>query len=153
MIANPGITILAMAVFFVLGACAHHPTTRTAPSRPPGILSLQKVFSKSQPRPPVAAAVHWAGTIRLVNKAENFVLVESATSSAVIPGEKYLSIHNRLETGTVLMTSLKSHPFVIADIVAGNPAMGDRIYSPRLDSSEQPPYQVQPARPTRRLEN
>jgi len=75
--------------------------------------------------------VDWAGTIRMVNVAENFALVESHTSTPVVPGEKYLSVQNGRETGALLVTALKAHPFLIADVVDGSPAAGDKIYIPR----------------------
>jgi len=74
----------------------------------------------------------------MVNTAENFVLIESESATPVVPGEKYLSVQNGRESGTLLMTSLKAHPFLIADIVAGNPSTGDKIYIPRPALSEPP---------------
>lgn len=82
--------------------------------------------------------VNWAGTIQLVNTAENFVLIESVSATPVIPGEKYLSVQNGRESGTLRMTSLKAHPFLIADIVSGNPSTGDKIYIPRPTWSPPP---------------
>jgi hypothetical protein len=75
--------------------------------------------------------VQWAGEIRMVNIAENFVLLESNSSVSAIPGEKYLSIRDSQETGSVRMTSLRNPPFLIADIVSGDPSPGDKIHLPR----------------------
>ena len=82
--------------------------------------------------------VDWAGTIRMVNTAENFVLIESESASPVIPGERYLSVQDGRETGTLLMTALKAHPFLIADIVSGQPSTGDKIYIPRPGWTQPP---------------
>ena len=67
----------------------------------------------------------------MVNIAENFVLLESNSSVSAIPGEKYLAIRDSQETGAVRMTSLRNPPFLIADIVSGDPSPGDKIHLPR----------------------
>ena len=67
----------------------------------------------------------------MVNIAENFVLLESNSSVSAIPGEKYLTIRDSQETGTVRMTSLRNPPFLIADSVSGDPSPGDKIHLPR----------------------
>ena len=130
--------ILAAALVFLLGACTHPSGSR--PSAPPTswLSGLGKFLPKKKPRPPAATPVNWAGTIRMVNTAEKFVLIESESATPVVPGEKYLSVQNGRESGTLLMTSLKAHPFLIADIVAGNPSTGDKIYIPRPAWAESP---------------
>lgn len=129
---------LAAAVVFSLGACTH--PSGNKPLAPPTswLGGLGKFLPKKKPRPPAATPVNWAGTIQLVNTAENFVLIESESAAPVIPGEKYLSVQNGRESGTLRMTSLKAHPFLIADIVSGNPSTGDKIYIPRPAWSEPP---------------
>jgi len=131
-------SLLAAAVVFSLGACTH--PSGNKPLAPPTswLGGLGKFLPKKKPRPPAATPVNWAGTIQLVNTAENFVLIESESAAPVIPGEKYLSVQNGRESGTLRMTSLKAHPFLIADIVSGNPSTGDKIYIPRPAWSEPP---------------
>lgn len=107
-----------------------------APSeKKPLIAGIGSFFSQLLPRKsppaPVASPVNWAGEIRMVNIAENFVLVESNSPVATIPGEKYLVIQNGIETGAVRMSSLRNPPFLIADIVSGDPSPGDKIYLPQ----------------------
>jgi hypothetical protein len=128
--------ILAAVLVFLLGACTHSSGARPSAPRTSWLGGLGKFLPPKKPRPPVATPVNWAGTIRMVNTAENFVLIESESATPVMPGEKYLSIQNGRESGTLLMTSLKAHPFFIADIVAGNPSTGDKIYIPRPAWSE-----------------
>ena len=130
--------LLAAAVLFSLGACTH--PSGNKPLAPPTswLGGLGKFLPKKKPRPPAATPVNWAGTIQLVNTAENFVLIESESATPVIPGEKYLSVQNGRESGTLLMTSLKAHPFLIADIVSGNPSTGDKIYIPRPTWTQSP---------------
>ena len=67
----------------------------------------------------------------MVNIAENFVLLESNSSVSAIPGEKYLTIRDSQETGAVRMTALRNPPFLIADILSGDPSPGDKIHLPR----------------------
>ena len=85
---------------------------------------------KKIPPPPSATPIHWTGIIRLVNEDDRFVLIESQSSSGVTPGEKYLSIRDTKETGVLRMTALKNSPFLIADILSGDPLAGDRVYLP-----------------------
>ena len=87
-------------------------------------------FSKKAPPHPSATPIHWTGVIRLVNEEERFVLIQSQSSSAVTPGEKYLCIRDTTETGVLRMTALKNSPFLIADILSGDPLAGDRVYLP-----------------------
>ena len=79
----------------------------------------------------------WVGVIRMVNSEENFVLVESGAMSAAIPGETYLAVGKGMETASLKMSALKNPPFLIADILSGSPATGDKIYLPK--SSTPPP--------------
>ncbi len=123
--------ILTAALVFLLGACTHSSGARPPAPRASWLSGLGKFFPPKKPSPPAATPVNWAGTIRMVNTAENFVLIESESATPVVPGEKYLSVQNGRESGTLLMTSLKAQPFLIADIVAGNPSTGDKIYIPR----------------------
>ena len=87
-------------------------------------------FSTKTPPPPSATPIHWTGVIRLVNEEARFVLIQSQSSSAVTPGEKYLCIRDTTETGVLRMTALKNSPFLIADILSGDPLAGDRVYLP-----------------------
>ena len=130
--------IFVVAVFFSLAACAH-PSGKKPPASPTSWLGgFDKFLPKKKPSPPAAMPVNWAGTIQLVNTAENFVLIESVSATPVVPGEKYLSVQNGRESGTLRMTSLKAHPFLIVDIVSGNPSTGDKIYIPRPTWSPPP---------------
>lgn len=105
-----------------------------SPKKPPaaGPASFfSRLLPRKTPRPPAASPVNWAGEIRMVNIAENFVLVESNPAVATIPGEKYATVKLGRETGAVRMTGLRNHPFLIADIISGDPSPGDKIHLPR----------------------
>jgi hypothetical protein len=99
---------------------------------------------KKSPPPPAAAPVDWAGEIRMVNVAESFVLVESNSATSAVAGEKYTAIREGRETAVVRMTPLRNPPFLIADIVSGNPSPGDKIHLPRPTVPVPPPDSPKP---------
>lgn len=89
------------------------------------------IFNKKKPEAPVASAPLWIGTIKVVNAAEQYVLIDSNLTVSIPPGEILNSVGNDFESGTVRTTADRMHPFFIADIASGNPAVGDRVYSPK----------------------
>lgn len=139
---------IAVGLFFFLSACANRAGTKAPSSGVSWLGALAKILPAKKPKPPTAMPVDWAGTIRMVNTPENFVLIESESATAVIPGEKYLSVQDGRETGILLMTALKAHPFLIADIVSGHPSTGDKIYLPRPGWTQPPRVEPSPATAT-----
>ena len=131
--------LIVVGLVFLQGACANPSGTKPPSSGASWLGALGKILTPKKPKTPAAMPVDWAGTIRMVNTAENFVLIESESASPVIPGEKYLSVQDGRETGILLMTTLKAHPFLIADIVSGHPSTGDKIYIPRPGWTHAPP--------------
>lgn len=129
--------LFALALLYGLGGhgCAG---VGTPPKKPPSPhksffsvamhLPIPK-FAKKQ-SPPIATPVSWSGTIRMVNEPENFVLIEQAANTPEQPGGIYIAVGNGHEKGKLKMTSMKSFPYLIADIVAGDPEVGDKIYFP-----------------------
>jgi hypothetical protein len=123
-------------------AMTAHFVDGSAPSKKKPLLAdtwsfFSNLLPRKAPPTPTASPVQWAGEIRMVNIAENFVLVESITAVATVPGEKYLAVQNGRETGVVRMTSLRNPPFLIADIVSGDPSPGDKIHLPQPTVSAQ----------------
>lgn len=100
---------------------------------PPGMLQRwwQRVFPPRNPEAPAAVAPLWIGSIKVVHPSDGYVLIDSNVSMAIPPGEVLNSVGNDFETGTVRVTADRIHPFFIADIVSGNPRVGDRVYSPQ----------------------
>lgn len=134
---NPTCIALATALFVLCGCAGQK--EKKPPTPPMSLLrAFEKILPKKKPKPPAATPVDWAGTIRMVNRNENFALVEAQSATPCVVGEKYISVQNGSESGTLLITSLKAHPFFIADIVGGNPSDGDKIYLPRPAWSRQP---------------
>jgi hypothetical protein len=129
---------------------------------PNPLAAISKLLPKKKsPPPPAASPVDWAGEIRMVNVAESFVLVESSSAAAAVAGEKYTAIREGRETGVVRMTPLRNPPFLIADIVSGNPSPGDKIHLPRptvpppdsqkpiaTPQTTRPPAEADSAKPT-----
>ena len=137
-----------MVVTIALTSCASKkeasrnpaPSPATAPLKPSLLQNYLEKISTLFPKkhsPPTATPPQWIGVIRMVNSAENFVLVESSAISLAIPGETYLAVGKGVETASLKMTSLKNPPFLIADILSGSPSPGDKIYLPK--SASQPP--------------
>jgi hypothetical protein len=147
------LAIFVTIFVLLVGGCAHTPASKPPPPRKPFLDGLKKLFPKPKTPPPVATPVNWAGTIRLVNTADNFVLIEAESATALISSEYYLAVQNGSETGTLRMTSLKAPPFQIADITGGHPAVGDKIYIPRPNWSAPPTSQALPADGARSAEN
>lgn len=79
---------------------------------------------------PKAQPAHLIGTVKLVNKEEKFVLVDTLSASSVATGDNLLCIMDERQTASLKMTSLRNPPFLIADITDGTPAVGDRVYAP-----------------------
>ena len=137
---NNGPLFLVLFVSLTIAGCATFKKDVTSTEPKPEAVAVGKKapapwlswlkFSKKAPPPPSATPIHWTGVIRLVNEAERFVLIQSQSSSAVTPGEKYLCIRDTTETGVLRMTALKNSPFLIADILSGDPLAGDRVYLP-----------------------
>lgn len=122
---------IALALALLVPACATKKEPAEKPPKPPALSRLVSFLQpRKKPKPPEASPVNWTGEIRMVNAPGNFVLVESTSAAAAVPGEKYLAMRGSGETAVLRMTSLRNHPFLIADIISGEPATGDRIYRP-----------------------
>ncbi|MFZ4588787.1 MAG: hypothetical protein ACOYNG_07365 [Terrimicrobiaceae bacterium] len=117
------------------------PPPKEEPAKPAAKSPFAALFGIFKPRkknnPPAAEAVQWIGEIRMVNVAGNFVLIESTSPVAPVPGENYLAVNRGAETAALRMTTLRNHPFLIADILSGKPSPGDRIYLPNPTAKPQ----------------
>lgn len=125
------IRIATVMTLLALSACTGQREERAPAASVSWLGSLGKFLPKKKPAPPVATPVNWGGTIRMVNKNENFALVEAESATPCVVGEKYICVRNGRESGTLVITSLRAHPFLIADILGGDPCDGDKIYLPR----------------------
>lgn len=89
----------------------------------------EKIFPRKK-EIPKAQPAHLVGTVKLVNKEEKFVLIDTLTAGQVATGDNLLCIMNERQTATLKMTGLRNPPFLIADITDGTPEVGDRVYAP-----------------------
>lgn len=98
-------------------------------------------FKKKQSETPAISAPKQLGTVRMVNSPEQFALIE--TTAPVAPGRILRSRNDLAESATLRATPHRDHPFLIADIIEGTPAPGDRITIAPTDtagnSSNDPP--------------
>ena len=109
----------------------HYLAPAPKPPQPFFLFAWMNKLSKIIPqknKPPAATTPQRAGTIRKVNTAEKFVLIESCATPSIVPGETYVAVGKATETASLRMTNLKNPPFLIADIVSGNPSPGEKIY-------------------------
>lgn len=107
-----------LALALSLGGCAvlkkfHLPGRRHAP--------------KAQAAPPPTVP-QFVGTITLVNEAEHFVLVDVGQSSVPREGAALKAMAGNVETGVVAVGNVRRRPFVIADIVRGEPKKGNQVF-------------------------
>ncbi|TSA34707.1 MAG: hypothetical protein D4R65_05945, partial [Verrucomicrobiaceae bacterium] len=148
MIKRIGFLLVLPALLLVVSSCAGKKGTPSAPAavsapaaKKPSF--FQQCLSKitnvlpKKKKTPTALPPQWTGVIRMVNAPEHFVLVEASAISSAEPGATYLSINKGVETATLRMTSLKNPPFLIADIISGNPSPGEKIYRPQAPQPQE----------------
>lgn len=68
------------------------------------------------------------GTVALVNEAMRFVLVDVGSNYAAAPGSTLKCIANRQESAVLTVSPERKSPFIIADIVKGDPHPGDQVF-------------------------
>lgn len=90
---------------------------------------MNKIFPPKK-QVPKATPAHLIGTVKLVNKEERFVLIDTISYSNAAPGTPLLCIMNERQTASLRLNPLRNPPFIIADIDSGNPSEGDRVYLP-----------------------
>jgi hypothetical protein len=81
-------------------------------------------------KPPQAQVPRLIGVIKTVNTDDRFVLIDATAFQGAEAGELLVSIRDNKETANLRMSSLKTPPFLIADIASGNPSPGDRVFKP-----------------------
>lgn len=91
------------------------------------IFWYKKVFPPKAP-PPQAIPPRLVGTVKMVNAADKFVLIDSVGLSAAQPGDVLVCITSQRETASLRASALRNPPFLIADITNGSPSPGDKVY-------------------------
>jgi excinuclease UvrABC ATPase subunit len=67
------------------------------------------------------------GTIAAVNEDLRFVLVDVGSLYTPAAGTALKTFSNDTETGIIAVTSERKRPFIVADIVKGDPKVGDEV--------------------------
>jgi hypothetical protein len=76
---------------------------------------------------PAAVAVRVVGRITLVNEEAHFVLIDTGVAPSPAPGETMKSRLSGVETAELKVSEVRKRPFVVADIVKGEPRAGDEV--------------------------
>lgn len=138
--ALPGLSLLSLLLLAVViagcaskGALNPGPADSAAPSIPwtARLFSWTSVFSKIFPKkeqPPRAIEPVAVGIIRQVNAENRFVLMDSTSAVTAPAGAELIAVSGDRQTAILRMTDLQSASFFIADILAGTPTVGDRIF-------------------------
>jgi hypothetical protein len=82
------------------------------------------------PHPAPAAVVQGpqrVGTVAVVNEELRFVLVDVGSLYTPRPGTALKSFSDGTETGVLAVDPEKQRPFIVADIVKGEPKVGDEV--------------------------
>jgi hypothetical protein len=138
--------VLFVAVGLFAGCASKDSVTPrpTEDGRPPvpwsaRLLGWTSVFGKIFPkkeRPPRAIEPVSVGIVRQVNVENRFVLMDSTSAATAPVGGELIAVSGERQTAVLRMTELRSASFFIADILAGTPTVGDRIF--RSLSSPEP---------------
>jgi len=67
------------------------------------------------------------GTVAVVNEELRFVLVDVGSLYSPAPGTALKSFSAGAETGILAVDPEKERPFIVADIVKGEPKVGDTV--------------------------
>lgn len=116
---------LAIALPCTVGCKSPSPERGEKPRTP----RFQNPFQRKKAEPPPRALpASVFGEIRQVNAEGKFALVDTGSAVAAQPGEILLAIQDGRVTGELRLTELKSPPFLIADILSGQPAARQKVY-------------------------
>jgi len=85
-------------------------------------------FWKSGPKPPRASALTSVASVYSVNPAGNFAILESMAAASMLPGTRLAVIQDGVVMSILRVTPDRRPPFLIADIVSGEPQRGEALY-------------------------
>lgn len=117
---SPRFPLLFFICIACLGvACTHDPNRKPSAKA----IAAQEERQKNQPRQP-----RLVGTIVSVNLDRHFVLIDTGSSYPAPVGTALKSLSDGSETGVLAVSPEVKPPFMIADIVSGNPQKGDQVF-------------------------
>jgi hypothetical protein len=106
--------VLAAVAMLPLGGCAWHKKQR--------VPRAQAVADETPPANP-----HRIGTVAVVNDDLHFVLLDVGSLYSPPAGMALKTFSGGAETGVLAVDAEKRRPFVVADIVKGEPKVGDEV--------------------------
>lgn len=81
-------------------------------------------------KPPAATPPQMVGVVKMVNKEDRFVLIDTASFQAASSGDSLVCITSQKQTAELRVSAMRNPPFLIADITSGLPSPGDKVYKP-----------------------
>lgn len=78
------------------------------------------------------------GRVALVNSDERFVLIEAAMVQPPVAGTLLRAYHGSAVSAELKATGVRRRPFLVADLVSGNPSKDDVIMQPPTTEPEAP---------------
>jgi hypothetical protein len=100
----------------------------------------EKALAEARKRPLLV------GRIVLVNPTDRFVLIDAATAPAARVGATWRAYSEGALSAELRATDVRRRPWVIADIVSGEPQTGDTVMQPaEIESATAP--RAEPVRP------
>lgn len=105
-------------------------TSRSALVALCGVVFISGCATSRHHKPPEAASPpgpQRVGTIALVNEDLSFVLVDVGSLYAPQAGTALKSFSGGAETAILAVDPEKQRPFIVADIIRGNPKVGDEV--------------------------
>ena len=94
---------------------------------------------------PGAAAVRFLGNVHVIGTGGRFVLVQASVGMAVAgltDGQALVCRGTGVDTATLRVSRERRPPFVVADVVSGEPHLGDEVFVepvPNLAAKPAPP--------------
>lgn len=93
-----------------------------------GCSTIQRWLGR-KPKPKATPVVTLAvGTIAGVSTQPPFALVDAGTFATLGEGKKLLVLRHGFQVAELKTTGLRKHPFVVADVLSGEPRKGDQVY-------------------------
>jgi len=115
------------------------PSPTPAPKKAPSLTkflpwkwpsAISGLIVKKKSGPPRAGLPQLVGVVKMVNKDDQFVLIDAYAFQGVQPGDALICLADQRETANLRLSTLRNPPFLIGDITSGSPSPGERVYKP-----------------------
>lgn len=115
------LSVLLLALMVSANGCALFQKKR-------GATEEEAQAAKPEPRVERATVPERVGKITLVNEDGRFVLIDLDQGQAPDQGSALKAMRNGAETAVLAVGDVRRRPFIVADIVSGEPLKGDAVY-------------------------